>query len=636
MRKVLLVLLAFLISFHVGAVPAKRQKTTLTLADGSKVAATFYGDENLHFYLAEDGRAFCLNEMQEVQEVSQSRLYGIWKERLGVRNQQRGRCNAKSFKMGNDSPFMGSRRGLVILVNFQDREMLYELEEYNNFFNREGYKGFGMSGSVHDYFHDQSYGAFDLSFDVVGPVTVSKEMSYYGSNIDEVGGRDQHPAEMIAEAVTLADSLVNYADYDWDKDGYVDQVVVLYAGYSEAQTPGEPSLLWPHEWTLSSAYGYGDGEGMLRKDGVWIDTYACSSELRDSVGTNLDGIGTACHEFSHCLGLPDLYDTDLADGRNFGMSLWSVMDQGAYGGEDYNGATPTGYTSYERMFCGWLRPEKLIDPCVVVDMPALSDSSKAYILYNDSYWDEYYLLENRQNTLWDTYLPGHGMLVLHIDYNAEAWDDNRVNAVNGHPRLTIIPADNHLMSGSSPTLADMAGDPYPGTTGNTMLTDTSLPAATLYHSSMGRNLMGHPITDITEQDSLIGFTYDGGSLVGTPTALEPDSLTEAGFTARWTAVEYADYYQVMLQGQIYDTEDVSYVFADLEYGGSYSYKVRAVLGDYFGEWSNTVSVDLSDITCIKDVNADINPELYDLQGRRVFRPTNGIYILNGTKMKVSF
>ena len=630
MRKVLLVLLAFLLSFHVGAVPAKRQKTTLILADGSKVAATFYGDENLHFYLAEDGRAFCLNEMQEVQEVTQNRLHGIWQERLRVRNQQRGRCNAKSPKMGNDSPFMGSKRGLVILVNFQDREMLYELEEYNNFFNKEGYKGFGMSGSVHDYFHDQSYGAFDLSFDVVGPVTISREMAYYGSNKDEVGGRDQHPAEMIAEAVTLADSLVNYADYDWDKDGYVDQVVVLYAGYSEAQTPGEPSLLWPHEWTLSSAYGYGDGEGMLRKDGVWIDTYACSSELRDSVGTNLDGIGTACHEFSHCLGLPDLYDTDLADGRNFGMSLWSVMDQGVYGGKSFDGTTPTGYTSYERMSCGWLTPERLLDPCVVKDMPALSDSSKAYILYNDSYWDEYYLLENRQNTLWDTYLPGHGMLVLHIDYNAEAWDDNRVNAVNGHPRLTIIPADNNLM------LADLAGDPYPGTTGNTMLTDTSLPAATLYHKTMGRNLMGHPITDITEQDSLISFTYDGGSFVGTPTALEPDNVTEVGFTAKWTAVEYADYYQVMLRGQIYDTEDVCYVFADLECGGSYSYKVRAVLGDYFGEWSNTVDVNLSDITRIKDVNAGVISNLYDLQGRRVSHPARGIYILNGTKMKVFF
>ena len=630
MRNVLFSLLAFLLSMYIGAVPAKRQKTILTLADGSKVTAAFCGDENLHFYLADDGRTFCLNDKQEVQEVNPDLLHMVWQQRLGVRNQQRGRRNAKSLHRANSSPFTGSKKGLVILVNFQDREMLYEPAEYNNYFNKEGYRNFGMSGSVRDYFRDQSYGLFDLTFDVVGPVTVSRETAYYGSNIGEVGGRDLHPAEMIAEAVSLADSCVDYRDYDWDNDGYVDQVVVLYAGYSEAQNPGTPSLIWPHEWTLSSAYGYGDGEGTLQKDGVWIDTYACSSELRDAEGTGLDGIGTACHEFSHCLGLPDLYDTDLTDGRNFGMSLWSVMDQGVYGGVDYDGTTPTGYTSYERISCGWLTPERLLDPCVVEDMPALSESPKAYILYNDSHWDEYYLFENRQNTLWDAYLPGHGMLVLHIDYDGQAWADNRVNASNGHPHLTVIPADNSL------TLADFAGDPYPGTTGNTALTDTSTPAATLYRNTMGRNLMGHPITDITEQDGLIGFTYDGGSFVGTPTALEPDSLTEAGFTARWTAVEYADYYQVMLQGQIYDTEDVSYVFTHLEYGGSYSYKVRAVLGDYFGEWSNTVDVELSDITRIKDVNADVVSELYDLQGRRVSHPARGIYILNGTKVTVSF
>lgn len=630
MRNVLLFLLAFLLSVQIGAVPAKRQKTMLTLADGSKVTATFCGDENLHFYLTEDGRAFCLDDMQNVQEVSRSKLCRIWKERLSVRNQQRSRRNAKMLQKKTTSSFTGSKKGLVILVNFQDREILYEPEEYNNFFNKEGYSHFGMTGSVHDYFLAQSYGVFDLTFDVVEPVTVSRETAYYGSNIDEIGGRDLHPAELISEAVSLADSWVDFRDYDWDNDGYVDQVLILYAGYSEAQAPEVPSLLWPHEWTLTNAAGYGDGGGAVQKDGVWIDTYAISSELRGVEGTDLDGIGTACHEFSHCLGLPDLYDTDITDGKGFGMGLWSVMDQGVFGGKTFDGTTPTGYSSYERMCCGWLTPEKLLEPCIVKDMPALSESPEAFVLYNNSHWDEYYLFENRQNTLWDAYLPGHGLLVLHIDYDAEAWNENRVNAVNAHPRLTIIPADNSL------SLADLAGDPYPGTTGNTMLTDTSTPAATLYHNTMGRNLMGHPVTDIMEQDGLIGFTYDGGSLVGTPTALEPDDVTAMGFTAKWTAVEYADYYQVMLRGQIYDTEDVYYVFSGLECGGSYSYKVRAVVGDYFGEWSNMVEVELSDITRIKDVNADIISELLDLQGRRVSHPTRGIYILNGTKVMVSY
>ena len=637
MRNVLLLLLAFLLPLYISAVPAKRQKITLTLSDGTKLIATFCGDEHLHYYSTEDGRTFLLDKNKEVKEVDAGKLQRIWQDRIKDRNYHRKSRSANALLGGNGNPVVGNKRGLVILVNFPDRKMLYGPEEYNDFFNKEGYSGFGMSGSVHDYFYSQSYGKLNMAFDVVGPVIVSREFAYYGSNQDALEGRDRHPAEMIAEAVTMADSLVNYADYDWDKDGYVDQVVVLYAGYSEAQAAEQPSLIWPHEWTLSSASAYGDGDGSQRKDGVIIDTYACSSELRGSDGSQLDGIGTACHEFSHCLGLPDLYDTDITDGKNYGLSLWSVMDAGVYGGKDYDGTTPVGFTSYERMFCGWLTPEVLVDPCIVTDMPPLTESPRAYILYNDSYWNEYYLLENRQNTMWDTWLPGHGMLVLHVDYDASAWRENKVNAQSEHPRLTIIPADNHLMGEGPLTLADLAGDPYPGTTGNTALTDTSVPAAMLYHPRlMDKSLMGHSVTDITEYNGFVGFMYDGGAFVGTPMALEPDNVTEDGFTARWMAVDGADYYQVQLLGELFDTEDVCYTFTGLDSRLKYSYKVRAVLGDHFGEWSNAVNVELTNITYIEDVNACVSSQLCDLQGRRVSHLTRGIYILNGTKVIVSF
>lgn len=639
MRNVLLFLLTFLLSLHIEAVPAKRQTTILTLADGSRVEATFCGDENIHFYVAADGRAFILDTNGQAQAVNKQKLHKIWRERFLDRNLHRRLrvTAADKLSRGNRNPVLGNKKGVVILAEFPDRRFVYEPGEYNDFFNKEGYSGFGMSGSVHDYFYAQSYGKFNLFFDVAGPVTLSKETSYYGSNADELAGNDQHSAEMIAEAINLADSLVNYSDYDWDRDGYVDQVFVVYAGYGEAQAPGMPSLIWPHEWTLSSASYYGDGEGALQKDGVIVDTYACSSELRGSVGTELDGIGTACHEFSHCLGLPDLYDTDGADGFGFGMDMWSVMDAGVYGGKNYNGTTPTGYTSYERMFCGWLTPERLIDPCYVTDMPALSETPEAYILYNDSYWNEYYLFENRQNTLWDTYLPGHGMLVLHVDYDENAWSRNSVNSQNSHPRLTIIPADNQFKSAEYPTLSDLAGDPYPGITGNTALTETTTPAAILYHKNVtGMKLMGHPVTDISEQNGLISFTFDGGSFVGTPEALEPDDVMEGGFTARWTQVERADFYQVMLSEETFDTEELYYSFKGLKPGGLYYYKVRAVMGDFFGEWSNTVSVELADYTSIKDVNAPATYQFHDLQGRRVSNLGRGVYILNGRKVVISF
>ena len=635
MRILLLFLLSFLLSVDIRAVPAKRQRVTLTLADGSNLETTFCGDENLHFFKADDGRTFVLTDEGKVQEVNAQSLREEWRKRVQERNF--GRRSRLAARTTSDSNLIsGNKKGLVILVNFPNRKLAYEPKEYDDFFNKEGYNAFGMSGSVHDYFYAQSYGTFNLTFDIVGPVTVSKESVYYGSNKGGVQGRDQHPAEMVIEAVALADSLVDYSNYDWDADGYVDQVFVLFAGYGEAQAPGQPSLIWPHEWTLTYARFNGDGKGKQQKDGVVIDTYACSSELRGSVGKELDGVGSACHEFSHCLGLPDLYDTDETDGVNFGMDMWSVMDTGVYGGKDNDGTTPTGFTSYERMYCGWLTPEEMTDPCQVRDMAAISEAPVAYILYNGGYRNEYYLFENRQKTGWDAYLPGHGMLVLHVDYDSTTWMYNTVNSDNNHPCLTIIPADNQFKKGKYPTTSELAGDPFPGKTGNTSLTDTSQPAAVLYHDNLsGKPLMGHSITEITEKDGLIDFTFDGGSLIGTPEALEPEDITDEGFTARWTAVEGADFYQVSFMGKTYETEGLQYTFSGLESEGTYYYKVRAVIGDIFGEWSNQVSIELTDITSIKDVNADTTRQIYDLQGRRVTYPGKGIYILNGRKI-ISF
>ncbi len=635
MRKSFLFFLLFLLTANLLAVPAKRQKKTLIMADGSKVEAVFCGDENIHYYASDDGRMFFLDAKGFAREVDAGKIRRLWHQRLNERGRRRQVRISNTYDDKN--PVIGARKGLVILVNFLDREMTYPLAEYQDFFNKVGYSHFGMSGSVHDYFYAQSYGQFDLTFDVVGPVTVNKEYAYYGMNADEISGRDMHPAEMIGEAIAQADSLVDYSDYDWDKDGYVDQVFILYAGYGEAQAPEQPSLIWPHEWKLSSAYNNGDGKGRLQKDGVIIDTYACSSELRGEDGKNLDGIGTACHEFSHCLGLPDFYDTDESDGACFGMNLWSVMDAGVYGGKDFDGTTPTGFTSYERMFCGWLKPEKLIYSGKISNVPALSETPKAYILYNDGNRNEYYMFENRQNTSWDTYLPGHGMLVLHVDYDEDVWRFNEVNGDNSHPRMTIIPADNQYRRSQNLTLKDLAGDPYPGTSGNTELTDTSTPAALLYNRNVsGEKLMGQGVIDISEHNGLISFTFDDGTLAGTPEALEPENITDMGFTAVWTSVNRVDFYQISFMNETYDVEETSYTFTGLEPGVTYYYKVRAVYGDSFGEWSNVVSVELPTTTNIKDVNAEATCQIYDLQGRKVSGSRRGIYILNGRKFEKSF
>lgn len=554
------------------AVPSRRVKKTVRQSDGTELTILLRGDEAFHYYATADGipvkqasdgayyyaewsadtlRAAGRLAHDEAQRTEAERawldgagdavkqgLRTAWSNRAQVRNRQRvqraaDRRRATLGKNGADA-IIGQKKGLVILVNFTDvkHSSTDPQQTFDAMVNEVGYKENGQYGSVHDYFHAQSYGQFSLNFDVVGPVALSQRMAYYGA--DSGGeGNDIRPGTMVAEACKLADSQVNFADYDWDGDGIVEQVYVIYAGYGQA-SGASSNTIWPHEWELySSDYGK-----VLELDGVTINTYACGSELAGTSGKVIDGIGTMCHEFSHCLGLPDFYDTDGSG--NFGMDCWSVMDYGCYNND---GRTPAAYTAYERAFCGWLTPVELNAPQKVRNMKALTDAGEAYIIYNEANKNEYYLLENRQQAGWDSGGYGHGLLVVHVDYDESAWSYNVVNNTASRQRMTIIPADNAYTG----TVLGLAGDPFPGRKGNTALTDTSLPAASLYNLNIdGRRLMGKPIENIAETQGLIGFDFMGGVFVPVPDGLTATGLSDTGFTARWNAVEEAESYTLQL------------------------------------------------------------------------------------------
>ncbi|MBR1499004.1 MAG: M6 family metalloprotease domain-containing protein [Bacteroidaceae bacterium] len=482
------------------AIPAKRERCTLTLPDGSKVEATFMGDEHLHFYLTDDGRYLLLADNDTAHYVEQDAIQARWQARASKRKAALNRRNAaRQARQGQQHKAMtGSKRGLVILVDFPDVPFYFAADTFERFFNETGYHDGINVGSVHDYFLDASYGKFDFSFDVVGPVTMSHPLEYYGEN--DAYGYDMHPGEMIAEAIGMVDEQVDFTAYDWDKDGEVEQVYVIHSGYDEANRSSRTNI-WSHAWTLTEAKAEGDGDGPVTADGVRIDSYATSAELQGKGGLTICGIGTACHEFAHCFGLPDTYDTN---GIYFGLGSWDLMDYGEYNG---NGGTPAGFTSYERMFCGWLDPIELTDPVHVQNMPALTSAPACYILRNSGKADEYYLLENRQQEGWDSCLGGHGMLVLHVDYDEQAWRDNTVNTVGTHLRMTFIPADNIRNATTT------AGDTWPGTTGKTELSASSVPSAKLYNANAdGAMTMNHSITNISETaDGRISFIFDEGA-----------------------------------------------------------------------------------------------------------------------------
>lgn len=571
----------FMLAASAFAVPAKRVKRQVQQPDGSVLTVMLRGDENFHYTSTEDGQplvqradgAYCyatldsngkLTASAQVAHDVESRgaaelsflnyytaesqkVRSLGMERAKQRNARRmarlanrGVVDASGKPVrrvmagatgGEGIGVTGKRKGLVILVNFKDKKMQskHTQAEWNDYFNKVGYNKYGNNGSVHDYFYAQSYGKLDLEFDVIGPVTVSKNMASYGAN--DAQGNDIDPAGMIKEACELAyaKEKMDMSQYDWDGDGAVDQVYVIYAGYGEA-AGGDANTIWPHEWDIQGG-GYS-----LVLGGQRIRTYACSSELNGGSGTYISGIGTACHEFSHCMGIPDFYDT--AGGGCFGMDAWDLMDYGSYGGDGYE---PTGYNTYEKWVSGWIEPTILTAPCYIKNMKPLSDAPEACVVFNEANKNEYYIFENRQLKGTDVALPNHGMLVIHVDYDQKVWFDNEVNNTSNHQRFTVVPADNKLTSET------VSGDTYPGTTKSTELTDTSKPAATLFNAnSDGRKFLGKPVTEITEKDGLISFTFMGGVNLDAP---QPKvmNMTETSFTGGWNAVDGAESYTVELR-----------------------------------------------------------------------------------------
>lgn len=503
------------------SVPAKRGVwRTVTLSNGLTIKARLCGDEHAHWWQAEDGSCFDVDSLGKGKAVVPQELMSKARSRMAARRQAARRANAKKASQriatnGNTGKFQGQRHGLIILVNFADSKFNTSKfgptqTLYSRIANEANYGENNFKGSISDYFKAQSGGQFLLDFDVAGPVTLPYGYSYYGQNDDD--GYDKRPTKMVSEACQAVDGSVDFSKYDWDGDGEVEEVFVVYAGNGEHDTTNQPNLIWPHMDNLAN---YGE---QLTLDGVTINTYACASELNGD--KTLSGIGTFCHEFSHCMGFPDMYDT-ASDGNNFGMGSWDLMDYGSYNGAGY---VPAGYSGYEKMVCGWTTPIELDKPMTVNGMERLADMGQTYIIYNKGNRNEYYILENRQQSGFDKYLPGSGLLIEHVDYDKDIWEWNAVNTTNGgyypegsstpsyndHQRITIFHANNIEYDGNNATYPYASLD---------SLTDSSQPAATVWNANAdGTYLMHCRVYGITQNaDGTVAFSFGraDGNATGT-------------------------------------------------------------------------------------------------------------------------
>lgn len=523
MKKLYLMLsMLFAFGAAANAIPAKKLQKVITLTNGTQVSVELRGDEYLSWWEGTDGtayrttaaddtvfEAFDLEAQKPAAAARRARAEQGRVARLArVKNSLKGADDKMRGLGGDHITYKGVKKGLVVLVDFKNKKFAdgHDLEYYKNVINGKDFSDEeeGYVGSVRDYFLAQSNGQFELDFDVVGPVTMSKNYGYYGN--DGAYQKDEKVYEMIKEACDGIQDKVNLKDYDWDGDGEADQVFFLYAGLGQA-SGGSAGTVWPHESELRywpcGVLSYSTGK---------INTYACANELQpETQGSSRyisAGIGTICHEFSHCLGFADMYDT--TGGGGYGMSVFDVMDQGSYNG---NGFVPCNYTAFERIYAGWVEAIELESPATVKDMKSVSDYGRPFIMYNYKNTNEYFLMENRQNTGWDKGLYGsNGLLIVHVNYVPSRWANNSVNSSAEKIQCcTVVNADGSREN----TQYSLQGDLYPyevkGVTMNDEFTDESEPAAKLYTKNSDNSYaLGIPITQIKRSKGSVSFLVCGG------------------------------------------------------------------------------------------------------------------------------
>lgn len=477
------------------AIVAKPGPRIVEQPNGDTLTVFAFGDQHFHWLensrgewieQGEDG-VYCTVRALDANEIAARRQQSASYQGVEKAMARRAAIKGQEIKL-NLAP-----RGLVILANFADQAFKTDPQEMQQMINGDNYvRDYSYiyrttrytvhsEGSARQYFIDQSLGQYQPQFDVVGPYTVEKNTSYYGNY------NDAKAYQLIIDACQLADEDgVDFSKYDCDNDGTIDFVYVIYAGFGEADGGGAYTI-WPHTYYIRDAVGL-----TIKFDGKFLNTYACGNEI-EYISKQHSGIGTFVHEFSHVLGLPDLYATNSASHKTIGE--WDIMDGGPY---NNSGNTPPAYSAYERFFCGWLKPAILNSPKTIT-LSEIQANNQACIITESGESDlkgngptptTFYLLENRQQLKWDEYLPGHGMLITKVTYNHNSWTNNVVNNTSNRMGVDLVEAD-----GKAPSYNNgKATDAFPA--GATEFTP--------YEQ--------YPITEIEEtDDGLIRFKFMGGT-----------------------------------------------------------------------------------------------------------------------------
>ena len=567
LKQLSLIVCLMLCSLTTWAAKAESIPVQVRQADGSVITVILRGDEHINWYTTLDGvllvqgadNNYYIGKVEKsgnliaTQQLAHEALTRSQAECNLIAKQDKEKFFAYVNKVAEESenaynnspltrgpiidsgyggvpyfPHTGSPKALVILAEFQDTTFTIQdtKKVFTNYLMNEDHFSdtrYGQNQNykgVRGYFKDCSYGQFTPIFDVVGPIKLPKKHAIYGAGNDRMD-------LLLADACAAVDDLVDFAKYDANNDGIVDLVYIIYAGHSANYHDNKVSNIWPKSGTITISNKF---------DGKSIRRYGVSNELNGSDQTSknnkkINGIGLFCHEFSHTLGLPDIYaiDKKAKDQDDQGMEFWDLMDGGP---SVSNGMIPPSYLAWEREVMGWMNIDELKNDSTINNLKTIDNGGKAYKIVNPKNSNEYIVLQSMQKGAWNqgwgdgTY--GKGLLAYRVSYKSDKVNVfDYPNNVKGKPRVIPIPADGKILAAANAKGLNMRerftaftkqlnGDPYPYNGIN------KIDEFTMYDGT----ILKRSISDIVENDAERHVSFKFINNEPEPTGIQPPSIIE--------------------------------------------------------------------------------------------------------------
>ena len=309
------------------------------------------------------------------------------------------------------------------------------------------------------------------------------------------------PTDQVGEFIMELLTAVDDGDTDWgwydndgldgipnsgDDDGYVDLLGVTHPTAGAECSSGGGNHIWSHYWTLFESAGQAFSTSTPAANGgnILVDDYTVQPVL-DCDSSEINEIGVLAHEIGHAFGLPDLYGTGADHG---GVGRWGLMGSGAWGCDGTTPALPCHMTAWSKEVLGWADVTILSRGVEfgVLSLDPVETSGDIFRIDAGDGSGDYYLLENRQALGFDAGIFSAGLLVWQIDSELleNTWESAAINSNPNRMGVWLRQADGSNDLARKHERGD-AGDPYPGSSGQTEFSAGTVPSAFTHNGLNG-------------------------------------------------------------------------------------------------------------------------------------------------------